>query len=116
MQKKPSKKQQKDIKMYGLEQKAPENERLAILEAQVSLMLKQSKRLAREAAVFMRRVKKEMVAMRKENADHRSFLEQILSVNQTVEETLCKVLLAIRQNEYLQDWYPDHPDTPKLTT
>jgi hypothetical protein len=33
-------------------------------------------------------------------------LGRILEVNQTVEQTLCKVLLAIRQNEYLQAWYP----------
>lgn len=88
-------------------QKHPENERMDALEAQVSLMLKQSKRLNREATVFMRRVKKEMVAMKRETSDHRSFLEKILEVNRCVDETLCKVLLAIRQNEYLKEWYPD---------
>jgi hypothetical protein len=88
-------------------QKRPENERLETLEAQVALMLKQSKRLNREATVFMRRVKKEVMAVRKESTDHRTFLEQILYVNRCVDETLCKVLLAIRQNEYLQEWYPD---------
>jgi hypothetical protein len=100
-------------------QKHTKNKRLAILEADIALMLKSSKRLNREAAVFMRRIKKDTVAMRKEVSDHRSFLEKILSVNQMVEETLCKVLLAINQNEYLQAWYPGSTDTvkkdPRLT-
>ena len=90
------------------------NRRLNEIEADIASMIRQSKRTAREAAVFMRRVKKEMVAIRKEVSDHRSFLMNILEVNRHVDETLCKVLLAIRQNEYLQAWYPNSPSTQKL--
>jgi hypothetical protein len=77
------------------------------LQADVALTKKQLKRLAREAGVFIRRVKKEMAEMRKEMQQHKDFLNKILEVNKCIDETLCKVLLAIRQNEYLQAWYPE---------
>lgn len=83
------------------------NSRIRNLESQVDLMAKEAKRFRREAGAFMRRVKKEMTAIARENRDHRAFLENILEVNKCVDETLCKVLLAIRQNEYLQAWYPE---------
>lgn len=35
-------------------------------------------------------------------------LQKICKINEEVEATLCSVKLAIRQNEYLQAWYPDH--------
>jgi hypothetical protein len=37
---------------------------------------------------------------------HEGMLNQILTVNQCVDECLCNVLLAIRQNEFFQAWYP----------
>jgi len=37
---------------------------------------------------------------------HVTVLQDILSVNRNVDETLCNVLMAIRQNEYLQAYYP----------
>jgi hypothetical protein len=80
--------------------------RFSHLESDLSWTIKDAKRLRREAGVFMRRVKKDMASIAKENKDHRAFLENILEVNKCVDETLCKVLLAIRQNEYLQAWYP----------
>ncbi len=44
---------------------------------------------------------------------HEAVLERILQVNQNAEETLCNVLLAIRQNEYLQAWYPAQQGQPE---
>jgi hypothetical protein len=38
--------------------------------------------------------------------EYHRFLDQIAHSNQNLEETLLNVLLAIRQNEYLQAWYP----------
>lgn len=38
--------------------------------------------------------------------NHEEVLIKILDVNRNVDETLCNILLAIRQNEYLQAWYP----------
>lgn len=37
---------------------------------------------------------------------HEETLREILKVSENADETLCNVLLAIRQNEYLQAWYP----------
>jgi hypothetical protein len=33
-------------------------------------------------------------------------IQKVVKLNEMVDETLCNVLLAIRQNEYLQAWYP----------
>lgn len=38
--------------------------------------------------------------------DQSSVLENFLNVAKNCDETLCNVLLAIRQNEYLQAYYP----------
>jgi len=46
---------------------------------------------------------KEMSRVMKE---HREFLERITEANEAAEDTLLNVLLAIRQNDYLQAWYP----------
>ncbi len=41
-------------------------------------------------------------------------LEKLTEINETVEETLANVLLAIRQNEYLQAWYPEQQGHPEM--
>lgn len=38
--------------------------------------------------------------------DHNKFLDQLSTSNHNLEDTVLNVLLAIRQNEYLQAWYP----------
>jgi len=45
--------------------------------------------------------------LQKALAGQEKALEKMIDQNQITEETLCNVLLAIRQNEYLQAWYPD---------
>jgi flagellar hook-basal body complex protein FliE len=40
-------------------------------------------------------------------------LHDVLSVMTNADETLCNVLLAIRQNEYLQAWYPPQRGNPE---
>ena len=37
---------------------------------------------------------------------HQKSLDAMKKACDTTDETLCNVLLAIRQNEYLQAWYP----------
>ena len=37
----------------------------------------------------------------------KNIMKEISSTNKNVEETVCNVLLAIRQNEYLQAYYPE---------
>jgi len=41
-------------------------------------------------------------------------LNRITEVNEIAEETLSNVLLAIRQNEYLQAWYPEQHGYPAM--
>jgi hypothetical protein len=38
---------------------------------------------------------------------HEKFLKELKKSNENVDETVCNILLAIRQNEYLQAWYPE---------
>ena len=38
---------------------------------------------------------------------HENILHDILVVNENIDETACNILLAIRQNEYLQAYYPE---------
>ncbi len=45
---------------------------------------------------------------------HGEFLEEITAANQNAEEILGNVLLAIRQNEYLQAWYPAQGGFPEM--
>lgn len=45
---------------------------------------------------------------------HKDFLNQVKKTNENAEETLCNVLLAIRQNEYLQAWYPAQSGFPEM--
>lgn len=34
-------------------------------------------------------------------------LEQIMKVHEEIQATICNVMLAIKQNSYLQAWYPE---------
>jgi len=45
---------------------------------------------------------------------HEKFLNALQKSNSNVEETLCNVLLAIRQNEYLQAWHPAQHGYPDM--
>jgi len=49
---------------------------------------------------------KTLLEVKKENIRHTQFLEKILKSHEILDKTVCNVLLAIRQNEYLQAWYP----------
>jgi lysyl-tRNA synthetase class I len=41
-------------------------------------------------------------------------LKSVISTNENVEDTLMNVLAAIRQNEYLQAWYPAQCGFPEM--
>lgn len=45
---------------------------------------------------------------------HEKFLNGIKNTNENVEEILGNVLMAIRQNEYLQAWYPAQSGFPEM--
>jgi hypothetical protein len=45
---------------------------------------------------------------------HEKVLQEIKNTNLMVEESLNNVLIAIRQNEYLQAWYPPSEGQPEM--
>lgn len=48
-----------------------------------------------------------LLHMKRELDEHKEALKIIGKISDSAEETLCNVLLAIRQNEYLQAYYPE---------
>lgn len=68
--------------------------------------LKQGKRMYKEVSVFLRKANKLMLEAKKDQRKQEDFLSKIAYTNENVEETLCNVLLAIRQCEFLKAWYP----------
>lgn len=55
---------------------------------------------------FEESMNKVLLSFNKQNEN----LESVMKINSNVEETLCHVLLAIRQNEYLQAYIPCEKD------
>lgn len=47
-------------------------------------------------------------------SSHEKKLKEMIKTIQCVDETLCNVLMAIRQNEYLQAYYPAQHGFPDL--
>lgn len=45
---------------------------------------------------------------------HEKYLKSLKASNENVEETLANVLMAIKQNEYLQAWYPAQHGYPDM--
>ena len=52
--------------------------------------------------------------LKRESKDLRDFIEEVSKTNANVDETLGNVLLAIRQNEYLQAHYPAQQGYPEM--
>lgn len=46
--------------------------------------------------------------------DYQKLMEKVIETNANVNESICNVLLAIRQNEYLQAWYPPQKGYPEM--
>jgi hypothetical protein len=54
-----------------------------------------------------------LIEIKKDIKEMKELLGSVKNTNEEVDSTLCKVLLAIRQNEYLQAWHPDKdPSNP----
>jgi len=81
--------------------------------------------LLREHKKFFKESLKEVKATIKKNASVANYihgsllkyeksLKAIKETNDNVEETLGNVLLAIRQNEYLQAWHPEQLGYPAM--
>jgi len=78
-----------------------------LLGESVAHLTRQINRIANEMAVFTKQACSMGRELVKKVDDYEKNLKKITKVNECVDETLCKVLLAIKQNEYLQAWYPD---------
>lgn len=85
---------------------------------EVAEMKKDAKDCLTALRFQMKRVEEVFVRFLKETTDkihsHDVMLEKVHSTNENVEESLCNVLLAIRQNEYLQAWHPAQHGFPDL--
>jgi len=55
-----------------------------------------------------------LIEYKKEMAEHRKILRDVVKVNENVEQTLLNVLAAIRQNEYLHTWAPAQKGHPEM--
>lgn len=61
----------------------------------------------------LKMMRKEINEMALKDMRFQKQIKEISEVNKCVDETLCNVLLAIRQNEYLQAWYPEQYGYPE---
>lgn len=79
----------------------------------------------KKADLFYEKAEREMRLMKEQNIQLIKFMEQkfkeqeeMLATTKKVaeasEDTLLNVLLAIRQNEYLQAWYPPQHGFPEM--
>lgn len=91
--------------------KTPEEQTRELLQA---LFRKLDVKLNRKLEFFFEKILKAIAKtniivldIKKENSDTRKIVEEGRVLNENVDATLCNVLLAIRQNEYLQAWYPE---------
>lgn len=57
-------------------------------------------------------LEKNILKLEKSLNRYEKTLKEIQARHEIVEDTLCNVLLAIRQNEYLQAWYPEQKGYP----
>jgi hypothetical protein len=84
-----------------------------------------NKKLLRETKNFFELSLAKLSASIKKNAEtanyvhgtvlkHEKYLKALKASNENVEETLGNVLLAIKQNEFLQAWYPAQHGYPDL--
>jgi hypothetical protein len=96
-----------------------------LLEELAEKIYRDNKKLLREIKNFFEASFRQLKASIKKNAEvaqyvhgsilkHEKYLNELKKSNQNVDETLCNVLLAIRQNEFLQAWYPAQHGYPDL--
>ena len=81
-------------------------------------MFKKTYLLHQKMESEIREVKKEttslLAMLTKRLNEQKEAISKSISVSENSEETLLNVLLAIRQNEYLQAWYPEQHGFPEM--
>ena len=103
----------------------PSEKELLDLKKFMDLEKKHLRKILSEMRRFQEKMKSEMrSAVKKNNETARDILQTIVGhekqlkefnkQSQTIDETLCNVLLAIRQNEYLQAWHSPQHGFPEM--
>ena len=86
------------------------NDMLDFLKDMRANLLKDHERMINQQRRFQEQVEKRLQDLSDtasfQQQRYQSELKKISDLCQTMDETLCNVLLAVRQNEYLQAWYP----------
>ena len=88
-------------------------------------VLEKTKELHRKTVSIYERIEREnsdvknelfsfITTINKKIKDQNEYILKGISVAENTEETLLNVLLAIRQNEYLQAWYPEQQGYPEM--
>lgn len=70
------------------------------------------KKIKQVNTVFIKKVNEMLLDMHKKIMSFEKLLKVVINTNENVDESITNVLLAIRQNEYLQAWYPPQNGQP----
>lgn len=63
---------------------------------------------------FIKKTSLSVTELVKKMKEFEEIIKKVKTTNENVDESLCNVLLAIRQNEYLQAWYPEQHGYPEM--
>jgi uncharacterized protein YgbK (DUF1537 family) len=84
------------------------------VDSQLRELKKEVRAIRTEALRIIRKNNSTVVDIYRKVNQFEAILAQLGKSNETVEETLCNVLLAIKQNQYLQAWYPAQKGYPEM--
>lgn len=70
--------------------------------------------MKRQFSSLVRQNREILDLIKKTSHEQTQFLNSLAKTNESVSDTLLNVLLAIRQNEYLQAWYPAQHGFPEM--
>jgi|SRR5579863_7669797 len=63
---------------------------------------------------FLKEAREMLKDMNQKMSGYSDLINSVKSTNENVEDTILNVLAAIRQNEYLQAWYPEQSGMPEM--
>lgn len=85
----------------------PKNEKVHDVEDLQKLFQKEFKENRKILASIKKQIDNQATKSLKQLTKCADALDRICKLNEEVEATLCNVMLAIKQNSYLQAWYPE---------
>lgn len=95
------------------EKKAPAKKKSEIQKTQerVERSIEKVNNQVNEMVVRVTRKSRELQC---EFADHKQFLSEIMRKMESIDEMMSCILVAVRQNEYLQTYYPAQHGFPEM--